>query len=254
MSDAWPALPSRWRHGTRDTVHLWCQLLGRTRTSLTPGDRNRPDLPLYVNSVGVTTSLLPLGVRGGLELVANLVDHRLEMRLTDGRQRRLQLGPRDVAGLYAEYVAALAELDVEVDVALPPGRADAPYDAQAARLFYATLVSAHRVLTRARTDAGPTTGPVRLVWGTLDLAVAGEVTTCGFRSTGGDDGVFHAHAVPEPPGFRDHVPRSAAYFDDVLEEFVLPYPAVRRALDPDTYVGEFLREIHDLATPRRRRP
>ena len=64
--------------------------------------------------MGLTTSLMPLGVRGGLEIVFDLREHRLDLRLTDGRGRRLRLEPRGAGDFYAEYLSKLAELDVEV--------------------------------------------------------------------------------------------------------------------------------------------
>ena len=89
ISEPWPALPlDAWRD-TRDTVHLWSQIVGKTRLAMAPRENHWWNVPLYVNSVGLTTSLMPLGVRGGLEIVFDFLEHRLVLRLTDGRQRRM---------------------------------------------------------------------------------------------------------------------------------------------------------------------
>ena len=104
-----------WR-GSLDTVHLWTP--DRRQDPAGPGAGGRHthwrNAPLYVNAVGLTTSLMPLGVRGGLEIVFDLREHRLDLRLTDGRGRRLRLEPRGAGDFYAEYLSKLAELDVEV--------------------------------------------------------------------------------------------------------------------------------------------
>jgi len=133
--DAWPALPVAQWDATRNTVHLWSQVVGKTRLALTPMQNHWWNVPLYVNSVGLTTSLLPVGSRGGLEVIFDFVDHELRLRLTDGRRRHLQLAPRSVADFYAEYLRKLAELDV--DVVLKPMPTEIP-DAVPSRLTRTT--------------------------------------------------------------------------------------------------------------------
>lgn len=57
---------------------------------------------------------------------------------------------------------------------------------------------------------------------------------------GAEEGIFHSYAYPTPPGFADQwVDPVAAYFDEQLGEFVLPYAAVRTAADPDAYLMDF---------------
>ena len=285
-SEAWPRVPvEEWR-GTRDTVRLWCEVVARTRLTLTPRQDRAWNPPLYVNSVGLTTSLMPLGVRGGLEVVLDFHEHQLEMRLTDGRRRRMMLAPRTVGDLYAEYLANLAELDVELT--LHPRAAESPgevphsqdrvrssYDRGAVQQYYRSLVSAHRVLTRFRGGLPGRSTPVHFV-NAFDLAVTRfsgrqapvhpggvphhpdrvvaethrhEVSSCGYWTGGAEEGVFYAFTYPEPPGFREHIPASVdAYFDLALGEFVLPYADVRRAVDPDAFVMQFVTEIHAVAS------
>lgn len=286
-SEAWPRLPvDEWRD-TLGTVHLWCQAVGKTRLTLAPGQNHWWNVPLYVNAVGLTTSLMALGARGGLEVVLDFQEHQLVMRLTDGRERRMRLAPRSVSDFYAEYLEKLAELDVEVTlnslpaeiagaIPFPEDTVHASYDADAVQQYYRSLVSTHRVLTRFRSDVPGTCSPVHFFWGAFDLAVtrfsgrpapvlpggvphgpdrvmveaySHEVSSCGYWPGGADEGVFYAYAHPPPPGFRDHVPASVdAYFDDALGEFVLPYADARRAVDPDAYVMQFVTEIHALAS------
>jgi len=67
---------------------------------------------------------MPVGSRGGLEIIFDFVDHELRLRLTDGRRRQLQLAPRSVADFHAEYLRKLTEL--EVDVVLNPMPTEIP--------------------------------------------------------------------------------------------------------------------------------
>jgi hypothetical protein len=284
--EAWPPLPVASWSTTRDTVHLWTQIVGKTRLALAPMQNHWWNVPLYVNSVGLTTSLMPVGVRAGVEIVFDFVGHQLVLALTDGRRRHLQLAPRTVADFYAEYLRKLAELDVDVNlnpmpaeiagaIPFPDDTAHGSYDAAAMNAFWRSLVSAHRVLSRFRGEFEGKCSPVHFFWGGFDLAVtrfsgrpapthpggvphcpdwvmvkaySSEVSSCGYWPGGDTEGVFYAYAYPEPPGFRDGHPRPpASYFDHDLGEFVLPYDAVRRAVDPDRFLLEFLRDTHRLA-------
>src|ERR1041385_3635079 len=54
-----PSLPySEWE-GTRDTVHMWTQIVGKTRLMLTPLVNHWWNVVLYVTPVGLTTSPIP---------------------------------------------------------------------------------------------------------------------------------------------------------------------------------------------------
>ena len=64
----WPALPLAEWQPTRDTLHLWTQIVGKVRLALAPAENHWWKSPLYVNAVGLTTSLMPY--RGlGVEIV-----------------------------------------------------------------------------------------------------------------------------------------------------------------------------------------
>ena len=54
-ADAWPALPfSEWE-ATCDTLHMWTQIVGKTRLALTPLENHWWNVPLYVSSRGLST-------------------------------------------------------------------------------------------------------------------------------------------------------------------------------------------------------
>src|SRR5688572_10790956 len=88
MSDApttWPALPLPQWEKTRDTLHLWTQIVGKVRLALEPWVNHSWHVPLYVNARGLTTSLMPAGSRG-LEIQFDFCRHVLELSTTDGRE------------------------------------------------------------------------------------------------------------------------------------------------------------------------
>jgi hypothetical protein len=282
----WPALPLADWQDTRDTVHLWTQIVGKTRLALTPRVNHWWNVPLYVNSVGLTTSLMPLEGGHGFEIVFDFAAHQLLLRTTDGRVATIALAPRTVADFFAEYRACLDELGVAVAInPMPAEIADAvpfdvdqehtAYDKPAIHAFWRSLVSAHRVLSRFRAGFTGKSSPVHFFWGAFDLAVTRfsgrpapphpggvphcpdgvmveayreEVSSFGYWPGGAAEGIFYAYAYPEPPGFRDAAPGvDAAYFDADLDEFVLPYADVRTAADPDAMVGTFAEHVHQAA-------
>ncbi|MBV1852821.1 DUF5996 family protein [Catellatospora tritici] len=280
---AWPALPlDRWSD-TRDTLQLWTQIVGKVRLALEPMVNHWWQVPLYVDARGLTTSLMPYGVIG-LEMVFDFRRHVLELRTTDGRVAEVDLRGRSVADLYADVLARLDDLDIQVDlmgrpVELPevvPFAADrqhCAYDPDFAHAFWLSLVQTHRVLTEFRSRFVGKVSPVHFFWGAFDLAVtrfsgrpaplhpggvpncpdrvsqeaySHEVSSCGYWPGGGGQGIFYAYAYPEPPGFRDRVP-AGAHYDEQLGEFVLPYETVARADDPDAVLLAFLQHTYDSA-------
>ena len=57
----WPDLTySAWRE-TLETLHLWTQIVGKVRLSLTPWVNHGWQVPLYVTARGLGTSPIPIG-------------------------------------------------------------------------------------------------------------------------------------------------------------------------------------------------
>jgi hypothetical protein len=282
---AWPDLTlSRWE-ATRDTVHLWTQIVGKIRLGLMPMTNHWWQVTLYVSSRGLTTSLMPVG-NVGLEVEFDFIDHVLHLRTTVGERRHLKLEPRSVANFYAATTAALDELGVHVHIdprpsevveAIPFDQDDLhrSYDADAAHRFWLALVQSQRVLLRFRAGFIGKASPVHFFWGGADLcttrfsgrlapkhrggvpncpdwvqelAYSHEVSSCGFWPNGSEEGSFYSYAYPQPDGFADwKIEPSAAYFDNALGEFLLPYSAVRTAPDPDAALMSFFESTYEAA-------
>src|SRR5689334_18632379 len=92
---AWPDLTLSTWSDTRDTLHLWTQIVGKLRLALEPRRNHWWHVTLYVSGRGLTTSLMPAGAVG-LEIELDFVAHRLQLRTTDGRSRHVDLRPRSV--------------------------------------------------------------------------------------------------------------------------------------------------------------
>jgi hypothetical protein len=281
----WPELTLSAWEDTRDTLHLWTQVVGKVRLALAPMVNHWWQVTLYVSARGLTTSLMPVD-RRGLEIEFDFVDHVVELRTTDGERRRIPLEPRSVASFHAAVTGALGELGVpvamlarpvEVAEAIPFAEDErhASYDPAAAQRFWRALVQMHRVLSAFRGRFIGKSSPVHFFWGGPDLAVtrfsgrpapkhpggvpncadwvqelaySHEVSSCGFWPGGSAEGSFYAYAYPAPGGFAQRrVEPDGAYYDGALGEFLLPYTVVRTAEDPDATLLAFLQSTYEAA-------
>lgn len=285
--DRWPAIPvAGWRE-TRDTLHLYTQVVGKVRLANEPLANHWWNSTLYVTARGLTTSLMPHPSGRAFQIDFDFVAHRLDVTTVDGEQRSVPLEPRPVADFYADVMRLLDELGVrttiwpvpvEIPDAIPFGddRVHASYDPDAARRFWQALVAIEGVFKRFRSRFLGKASPVHYFWGAIDLAYtrfsgrpapphpggapncgphvmweaySREVASWGYWPGGpGEEGVFYAYAYPEPPGYRDTVVApGGARWDDGLGEFVLPYEVVRTGADPAATLLEFLQATYEAA-------
>lgn len=280
----WPSLMlSEWE-GTRDTLLLWSQVVGKVRLALEPMLNHWWQVPFYVSSRGLTTSLMHSGAFG-LEIEFDFIDHVLEFQTTDGRRRQVPLGPRTVASFFGEVTTTLGDLGVRVKILARPvevavsvpfaeDHQHSAYDPEAAHRFWLALVQAHRVMTIFRSRYIGKVSPVHFFWGADDLAVtrfsgrpapkhpggvpncadwvqqiaySHEVSSCGFWPGGSAEGSFYAYAYPKPEGFERWPVEPPGYYDMNLGEFVLPYASVRAAADPDAMLLGFFQSTYEAA-------
>src|SRR4029077_11309857 len=102
----WPALPLGEWEKTYHTLHMWTQIVGKIRLSLAPLQNHWWNAALYVGTRGLTNSSMPYQERT-FELQFNFIEHRLEIRTSDGRESGLALSPKSVAAFYRELFSAL---------------------------------------------------------------------------------------------------------------------------------------------------
>lgn len=286
-AEAWPALPLEAWQPTYATLHLWTQMVGKTRLALSPMENHWWQVALYVTPRGLTTSPIPHGQRT-FEVSFDFIDHRLVARTSDGETRTLPLEARPVADFYADYVAMLQGLGVAPHIRPVPSeiadpipfaedRTHAAYDPEAANRCWRVMVQADRVLKKFRGRFLGKCSPVHFWWGAFDLActrfsgrpaprhpggvpnlpdyvaVEGyshECISAGWWPGGGpiSEPSFYAYAYPEPAGCPEATVRpAAARYDLTMREWVLPYEAVRTAPDPDAALLDFLQSTYEAA-------
>src|SRR5580700_3745928 len=101
MSDAaWPEL--EWSHWseTADTLHMWTQIVGKTRLALTPLQNHWWNVPLYLTARGLTTSAMPANRGMLLDIEFDFLSHQLVCRTSDGEIRSIPLRPAPVAQFF----------------------------------------------------------------------------------------------------------------------------------------------------------
>src|SRR6478735_1977218 len=91
--NGWPELTLSSWSDTRDTFHLWTQVVGKVRLALEPMLNHWWQVTLYVSVRGLTTSIMHAGDRG-LEIEFDFLDQVLHLRTSDGAAREVRLEPR----------------------------------------------------------------------------------------------------------------------------------------------------------------
>jgi len=287
IAEAWPSLPLDAWSDTYATLHLWTQIVGKIRHTLSPRLAHCWSDTLYVTARGLTTSPIPFGTRV-FEIEFDFIDHALAIRTAEGAVERVPLQPQSVAAFYRLVFAALGRLEIDVAIARKPNEVAEPvpfdqderhaaYDAEFAHRFWRVLVQADRVFKIFRARFLGKGSPVHYFWGAPDLAVtrfsgrnapvhpggipnlpdritrdaySHEVSSCGWWPGGGAIGhaAFYAYAYPEPEGFaKARVEPGAAFYSPALHEFLLPYDAVRLSRSPDETLLAFLQSTYDAA-------
>lgn len=282
MTSTLPELPFEAWKDTAATLHMWMQIIGKVRLELTPYVNHWWQVPFYLTARGMTTSPIPYR-EGSFEIDFDFIEHRLIIATSRGASRSLTLRPQSVADFYAEFMARLRAMGIDVKIwAMPVEIADpipfeqdtehASYDEDSVQRWWRALVFADKVLKAFRGRFIGKNSPVHFFWGAMDIcttrfsgrtaparewqpglekimreAYSHEVSSAGFWAGGaGQDAAFYAYHTPEPAGFREAkgLP-SAAYYHAQLGEFILPYEAVRRSATPEADVLAFLQSTYE---------
>src|SRR5512145_2139849 len=104
QTDAWPELPLEAWRGTRDTLHMWTQIVGKTLLARAPPQNHWWHTALRVTARGLAGQPI-LDGDSTLEVELDLVDHVLALRRSDGRSTAMPLMSRTVRSFYEEYTA-----------------------------------------------------------------------------------------------------------------------------------------------------
>ena len=287
MKNAWPALPTDAWADTLETLHLWTQVVGKIRMTQSPWLNHSWNVPLYVTSRGLGTSLVPYQGEA-FEIRFDLFANRLAITTTTGKEHTVELQPKTVADFYGEVMESMQAVGMPVSIHTTPNEIPnaIPFDrdtvhqgyvSEHAQALWRALQQADRVFNRFRAGFLGKASPVHFFWGSFDLAVtrfsgrtapphpgglpnfpddvareaySHEVTSCGLwpGNRQSPTPIFYAYAYPTPDGFKDQqVGPEQAFWLAELGEFALPYDAVAGADDSDAALLEFAETTHVAA-------
>jgi hypothetical protein len=272
----WPALSGDTWAPTKQTLHRYLQIVGKIRMSLVPPHPLWWHTTLYPTSRGLTTGPMPYADRE-VEISFDLLDHRLVVSSSDGRERVLDLGVRPAcADFYRDLFSALDGLGLQVTVhpfpydlgegpSFPEDTVHASYDADAVTAYWRALAATRSVLTGFASRFTGEASPVQLHWHLMDLCYTRHSVRRGARRSpadhattdedlqviafgfdlGSDQGespAFHSYTAPEPQGLVGHplVPVQARWRSTGSgHRAVLPYDVVRATPDPEQTLLDF---------------
>jgi hypothetical protein len=286
---SFPEMPlDAWRP-TKNTLHLYCQIVGKIRLAMHPRLNHWWHVPLYVSPRGLTTRPIPF--RGGnFEIEFDFRDHALKISTSDGRTEDFALyDGLTVADFYQSLFSNLAKLGIEPAIRAIPYEAPSTtpfaedvenksYDKTYVERFHQIQVAVDDILEEFRGRFLGKSTPVHMFWHSFDIALtrfsgktapirdganrvereaySHEVISFGFWF--GDDKTvpapaFYSYTAPEPTGLADEplTPASATWADSNGAHLaLLMYDDVRKLPDVRTIVLEFLESAYQAGAKR----
>ncbi len=261
---------------------MWTQIVGKVKLELCPFVNEWWEVPLQLTARGLTTMTISFS-RGVFAIDFDFVDHNLHIRTSDGAVKVLPLIPRSVADFYAEFMATLGTLGIEVNLNTRPqqfqplipfeqDRAHAAYDSAAVDRWWHILTRVGVVMEKYRAGFSGKSSPVQFYWGDFDLCVTrfsgksseppkganrrGRFTedegniTAGFWPGGKKypKAAFYSYTYPAPAtGYKTaHIWPEKARFDPKLGEFILDYDDVRSSTAPEKIISDFFQSTYEV--------
>jgi len=289
MGTKFPEIPlDAWRP-TKNTLHLYSQIVGKIRLCVHPRVNHWWHVPLYVTPRGLSTRTIPFE-GNSFEIEFDFCEHALKIKMSDGRYEDFALyDGLSVADFYASVFANLAKLGIKPEIkALPyeaPSTTPFPedhenksYDKEYVERFHKILVAVDDIFQEFRGRFTGKSTPVHLFWHSFDLALtrfsgkpappmpeanmvtreaySHEVISFGFWF--GDDKensvaapAFYSYTAPKPDGLEKETlqPDSAFWTPDGGMALLL-YDEMRKAENPREAALNFLESAYQAGAKR----
>jgi len=285
-----PEMPlDAWRP-TKNTLHLYLQIVGKIRLAMHPRINHWWHVPLYVSPRGLTTRAIPLPDGGNFDIEFDFHDHALKIKTSDGRYEDFALyDGLSVADFYSSVFANLAKLGIAPKIWAVPYEAPSTtpfaddhenksYDKKYIERFHQILVAVDDIFEEFRGRFTGKSTPVHLFWHSFDLALtrfsgrkappmpdanmvtreaySHEVISFGFWF--GDDKpnsvaapAFYSYTAPKPDGLENEpLQPDKAFWTPDGGMALLMYDDVRTADDPRGKVLDFLESTYRAGASR----
>ncbi|MCA9858256.1 MAG: hypothetical protein KC438_00970 [Thermomicrobiales bacterium] len=281
--ERWPELDYDQWADTLETVHMWTQIVGKTKLANCPFLNQWWEIGFQLTPVGLTSGQME-SAEGLLAIDFDFLEHVLTMRASSGLTRSISLYPRSVADFFEEYQRTIALFGVApIKLAAPAEVPDpipfakdtihASYDPDAVIRWFRVMASISPVLQRYRSPFTGKSSPILFYWGSFDLnatrfsgrnvtppagprfyqlAENQENISCGFwpgnvSASGSKLGkaAFYAYTFPSPKGLDNaHIEPAAAHWDKTFGEFIYLYDDLRSEDDPDAALLSFFESTY----------
>jgi len=277
-----------WRP-TKNTLHLYCQIVGKIRLAMHPRINHWWHVPLYVSPRGLSTRTIPFH-DGNFEIEFDFRSHKLEIRTSRGEIEDFGLyDGLTVADFYSSLFLNLAKLGIEPKIRAIPYEAPSTtpfaedsenrsYDKEYVERFHQILVAVDDILEEFRGRFIGKSTPVHMFWHSFDLALtrfsgkkappldganlvtreaySHEVISFGFWF--GDDKsvpapAFYSYTAPEPAGLADESlsPVPAEWQDaNGSHMALLMYEDVRTSANVSDAILEFFESAYQAGAKR----
>lgn len=282
-----PPLPIEEWEDTKNTLHLFLQIVGKVRLALFPKMNHWWHVSYYVSVRGLTTG--PILYEDMIfEIEFDFREHVLRIETSEGDSRNVPLKGLSVAAFYGSLFSSLGELGIVTGI--KPVPYDVPaistvpfaedyhhasYIEEYVNRFWRILVQVHSIFQVFRGWYIGKSSPVHFFWHSADLAVtrfsgrpapdkegansvereasSHEMISFGFWT--GDKNVrepaFYAYMHPQPAGFMNGpLSPKEAFWNHEAGLAMLMYEDVRNSDSPEKAVLDFLESVYQAGAKR----
>jgi hypothetical protein len=275
-----PPLPLEEWEDTKETLHRYCQIVGKVRMEYSPYRNHWWHVTLYVTTRGLTTGPIPYGP-ATFDISFDLLENRLLVTTSEGDAFSFALDDLPVAEFYRRLFEGLGTLGIDASINTRPFELGDEHtldintyhctcDREAVRRYHRALTQADQIFKEFAGRFNGKTSPVQLFWHSFDLAVtrfsgkrvslpedtdpvtreaySHEVISFGLWP--GDRNVrepaFYSYTAPEPEGLTEQpLSPSAASWAPEGGMALLTYEEVRKSDSPKKTLLEFLQSAYE---------
>ena len=284
-TEAWPELPWNAWKASCETLHLWAQIVGKVKLALSPFLNEWWNVGFEVTPRGLTTASIPFAsgafaidfdfIDHDLTIATSMgTTTRLALAPCSVADFYRELMSRL---RHCGIDVGIDPVPVEVPDPIPftDDVVHSSYDPAYVHRWWRILLGTANVLARYRSPFFGKSSPILFYWGSFDLsetrfsgrpaprltgvprffqlAEDQENIACGFwpgnpNAAGVELGepAFYSYLYPAVPGYREAaVEPTAAGYDDRLNEFILPYDAVRVMPSPEQAILDFFQSTYE---------
>lgn len=279
---AWtlPPLPLHEWEDTKETLHRYCQIVGKVRMELSPFRNHWWHVTLYVTTRGLSTSPIPYG-NTTFDISFDLLENRVEVTTSEGSTFAFALDDLPVSEFYRRLFGGLKSLGIDAAINTKPFDLDDEQtlenntfhyvcDRDHVRRYHRILSWVDQVFKEFSGRFNSKQSPVQLFWHSFDLAVtrfsgkqvslpegtdpvtseaySHEVISFGFWP--GDANVrepaFYSYTAPEPEGLTTYALRPAgARWLPEGGMALLTYEEVHKSNSPKGILLEFMESAYE---------